>query len=73
MWRQNAGATYEWVCRAFSPYVGNLVGWLMLVAFGGFVLIDVITIGPSVLVAARLLAEQPVGRRIGDCHHRHGF
>jgi amino acid transporter len=49
MWRQNAGATYEWVCRAFSPYVGNLVGWLMLVAFGGFVLIDVITIGPSVL------------------------
>jgi len=49
MWRQNAGATYEWVCRAFNPYVGNLVGWLMLVAFGGFVLIDVITIGPSVL------------------------
>ena len=49
MWRQNAGATYEWVCRSLSPYVGNLVGWLMLVAFGGFVLIDVITIGPSVL------------------------
>ena len=49
MWRQNAGATYEWVCRAFSPYAGNLVGWLMLVAFAGFVLIDVITIGPSVL------------------------
>jgi amino acid transporter len=49
MWRQNAGATYEWVCRAFNPYAGNLVGWLMLVAFGGFVLIDVITIGPSVL------------------------
>jgi amino acid transporter len=49
MWRQNAGATYEWVCRAFNPYVGNLVGWLMLVAFGGFVLIDVITIGPSAL------------------------
>jgi amino acid transporter len=49
MWRQNAGATYEWVCRAVSPYAGNLVGWLMLIAFGGFVLIDVITIGPSVL------------------------
>lgn len=49
MWRQNAGATYEWVSRAFNPYVGYLVGWLMLIAFGGFVLIDVITIGPSVL------------------------
>jgi len=49
MWRQNAGATYEWVCRSLSPYAGNLVGWLMLVAFCGFVLIDVITLGPSVL------------------------
>ena len=49
MWRQNAGATYEWVSRALSPYVGYMVGWLMLIAFGGFVLIDVITIGPSTL------------------------
>jgi amino acid transporter len=49
MWRQNAGATYEWVSRAFNPYVGFLVGWLMLIAFTLFVLIDVITIGPSVL------------------------
>ncbi len=49
MWRQNAGATFEWVARAFNPYVGFMTGWLMLIAFGGFVLIDVITIGPSVL------------------------
>jgi len=49
MWRQNSGATYEWVSRALSPYIGYLVGWLMLIAFGGFVLIDVITIGPSTL------------------------
>jgi amino acid transporter len=49
MWRQNAGASYEWVSRSFNPYVGYMVGWLMLVAFVGFVLIDVITIGPSVL------------------------
>lgn len=62
MWRQNAGATYEWVCRAFSPYVGNLVGWLMLVAFGGFVLIDVITIGPSVLA---LLGFSPNNQFVG--------
>jgi len=62
MWRQNAGATYEWVCRAFSPYVGNLVGWLMLVAFAGFVLIDVITLGPSVLA---LLGFSPNNQFVG--------
>jgi amino acid transporter len=49
MWRQNAGATYNWVARSVNPYLGYMVGWLMLVAFGGFVLIDMITIGPSVL------------------------
>ena len=62
MWRQNAGATYEWVCRSLSPYVGNLVGWLMLIAFGGFVLIDVITIGPSVLA---LLGFSPNNQFVG--------
>ncbi len=62
MWRQNAGATYEWVCRSLSPYVGNLVGWLMLVAFSGFVLIDVITIGPSVL---SLLGFSPSNQFVG--------
>src|SRR5260370_2729615 len=59
MWRQNAGATYQWVSRAFNPYVGFLVGWLMLVAFTLFVLIDVITIGPSVLA---LLGLSPSNR-----------
>jgi amino acid transporter len=62
MWRQNAGATYEWVCRSLSPYVGNLVGWLMLIAFAGFVLIDVITIGPSVL---SLLGFSPNNQVVG--------
>ena len=52
----------QWVCRAFSPYVGNLVGWLMLVAFAGFVLIDVITIGPSVLA---LLGFSPNNQFVG--------
>ena len=62
MWRQNAGATYEWVSRAFSPYVGFLVGWLMLIAFTLFVLIDVITIGPSVLA---LLGLSPSNKWAG--------
>jgi amino acid transporter len=64
MWRQNAGATYEWVSRAFSPYVGFLVGWLMLVAFTLFVLIDVITIGPSVLALLGLSPNSKWGAAI---------
>src|SRR5258708_6455535 len=64
MWRQNAGATYEWVSRAFSPYVGFLVGWLMLVAFTLFVLIDVITIGPSVLALLGLSPNSKWGGAI---------
>jgi amino acid transporter len=64
MWRQNAGATYEWVSRAFNPYVGFLVGWLMLVAFTLFVLIDVITIGPSVLALLGLSPSSQLGGAI---------
>lgn len=64
MWRQNAGATYEWVSRAFSPYVGFLVGWLMLVAFTLFVLIDFITIGPSVLALLGLSPSNQWGGAI---------
>jgi len=64
MWRQNAGATYEWVSRAFNPYVGFLVGWLMLVAFTLFVLIDVITIGPSVLAFLGLSPTSKFGGAI---------
>jgi amino acid transporter len=64
MWRQNAGATYEWVSRAFNPYVGFLVGWLMLVAFTLFVLIDVITIGPSVLAFLGLSPTSKLGGAI---------
>jgi len=64
MWRQNAGATYEWVSRAFSPYVGFLVGWLMLVAFTLFVLIDVITIGPSTLALLGLSPNSKWGSAI---------
>lgn len=62
MWRQNAGATYNWVARSVNPYFGYMVGWLMLIAFGGFVLIDVITIGPSVL---SLLGLSPANQLAG--------
>lgn len=62
MWRQNAGATYEWVCRAISPYAGNMVGWLMVVALAGFLIADVVSVGPVVL---GLLGISPNNQAIG--------
>src|SRR6266567_1214146 len=31
MWNANCGASFEWVGRAISPYLGFLTGWLMIV------------------------------------------
>src|SRR5262249_16889848 len=30
MWEQNCGASYVWVGRAINPYLGFMVGWIML-------------------------------------------
>jgi amino acid transporter len=30
MWNANAGASFEWVGRAISPYLGFMTGWLMV-------------------------------------------
>src|SRR5580700_3060870 len=30
LWNANCGASFEWVGRAISPYLGFIVGWLML-------------------------------------------
>ena len=30
LWNANCGASFEWVGRAISPYLGFMVGWLML-------------------------------------------
>jgi amino acid transporter len=32
-WDQSAGATYTWVARVFSPYVGFLSGWMILLYY----------------------------------------
>ncbi len=52
MWNANCGASFEWVGRAISPYLGYLTGWLMLSYYiiGGVALI--VPLGPSVLEAA---------------------
>ena len=30
LWHANCGAAFEWVGRAINPYLGFLVGWMML-------------------------------------------
>jgi amino acid transporter len=49
MWKQNAGGPYAWVARAFNPYVGFMVGWVMLATYLLSVIIDVLSIGPALL------------------------
>ena len=33
MWNANCGASFEWVGRAISPYLGFPTGWLMIAAY----------------------------------------
>ena len=33
LWNANCGASFEWVGRAISPYLGFLTGWLMIAAY----------------------------------------
>jgi len=49
LWNANCGASFEWVGRAISPYLGFLTGWLMIM--GGIVgtVSTTVVLGPSVL------------------------
>ena len=49
LWNANCGAAFEWVGRAINPYVGFLVGWLMIM--GGIIgtVSTTVVLGPSVL------------------------
>jgi amino acid transporter len=49
MWNANCGASFEWVGRAISPYLGFLTGWLMIVAYVIATVSGVEVLGPSVL------------------------
>src|ERR1700722_10329713 len=49
MWNANSGATFEWVGRAISPYLGFLAGWLMVVAYIIGTVAEILLLGPSVL------------------------
>jgi amino acid transporter len=49
MWNANCGASFEWVGRAISPYLGFLTGWLMIVAYVTGTVAEILLLGPSVL------------------------
>ena len=49
LWNANCGAAFEWVGRAINPYLGFIVGWLMIM--GGIIgtTSTTVVLGPSVL------------------------
>ncbi len=49
LWNANCGASFEWVGRAISPYLGYMTGWLMLAGTLFGTLTPVTAVGPSVL------------------------
>jgi amino acid transporter len=49
LWNQNCGASYEWVGRAVNPYLGYMVGWLMVAGYIIATVSGVEVLGPSVL------------------------
>jgi len=49
MWNANCGASFEWVGRAISPYLGFLTGWLMIAGYVTGAVSGVEVLGPSVL------------------------
>ncbi len=49
MWTANCGASFEWVGRSISPYLGFLTGWLMIAAYITGAVSGVEVIGPNML------------------------
>ncbi len=52
MWNANCGASFEWVGRSISPYLGFMTGWLMIAAYVIATVSGVEVLGPSVLAVA---------------------
>jgi amino acid transporter len=48
-WRVNCGASYVWVGRAITPYLGFIVGWIMLLGYFLGTISDILPVGPYVL------------------------
>jgi amino acid transporter len=52
LWKANCGASFEWVGRAISPYLGFLTGWLMIAGNLIGTTASTAVLGPSVLAVA---------------------
>ncbi len=48
-WHVDCGASYTWIGRSISPYLGFIVGWIMLLGYFLGTISDVLPIGPYVL------------------------
>jgi amino acid transporter len=59
MWNANCGASFEWVGRAISPYLGFLTGWLMVVAYIVGTVAEILLLGPSILVVFGSTSASP--------------
>ncbi len=53
LWQQNCGASYEWVGRSLDPYLGFMIGWLMIAGYVIATASNVQVLGPSVLAIFR--------------------
>jgi amino acid transporter len=49
LWNANCGASFEWVGRAISPYLGFMTGWLMAAGTLIGTLSPVVVLAPSIL------------------------
>jgi amino acid transporter len=49
LWNANCGASFEWVGRAINPYLGFIVGWMMLAGCLTGTISVVVVLSPAVL------------------------
>jgi amino acid transporter len=59
MWNANCGASFEWVGRSISPYLGFLTGWLMVAGYLIGTVAEVVVLGPSVLAVFQAQSSSP--------------
>jgi amino acid transporter len=62
LWNASCGASFEWVGRAISPYLGFVTGWLMITGTLIGTLSPVVAAGPNILA----VAGGPSGNKAGN-------
>jgi len=64
-WRVDCGGSYAWAGLAISPYVGFMVGWIMLLGYFLGSVSDVLPVGPYALqIVAPSLVNTPLAAAI---------